>query len=159
MSSYWAAYHGQGLVLTQNEFNRFLENYRSKTVCEKSLSMIRDFEDWEVDLEEIDFRSPSGELFNLFCVPDDHADGFYFVPYRIQGKPNERWENNKNIPRNNVYVLGSDKEIAGMHCFEEKAYDSYESFVDEFKRKMAHYLPDDFDWDAHVGIYSYACLA
>ena len=159
MSSYWAAYHGQGLVLTRNEFDRFLENYKSEGICEKSLSEIREFEEGDIDLEEVDFLSLSGEVFNLFCASDNHTDGFYFVPYRIQGKPNERWKNNEDIPMNVVYVLASDREIAGMRCFEEKAYDSYESFADEFKRKMAHYLPDDFDWDAHIGIYSYACYA
>lgn len=46
-----------------------------------------------------------------------------------------------------------------MHCFEKKAYESYEEFVAEFKRKMENYLPKDFNWDAHIGKYNYACYA
>ena len=32
-------------------------------------------------------------------------------------------------------------------------------FVSEFKNKLEAFLPEDFDWDAHIGIYSYACYA
>ena len=95
----------------------------------------------------------------IFCADDGSTEGFRLVPYRVNGKPNNKWEKNENIPDNNVYVVDADKNINGMDCFEKKAYESYEEFVSEFKDKMNGCLPEDFDWDAHIGIYSYACFA
>lgn len=161
MSSYWAAYHGQGLVLSESEFSVFLENYKTKNKQDKKLiAKIRDFEKYgDEDISEIEFKAPGGNTFSLFCADDNCTEGFRLIPYHVNGKPNEDWDSNEDLPSNNVYVLNADKAIDGMECFDKKAYESYEEFVNEFKGKLEPFLPSDFDWDAHIGIYSYACYA
>ena len=50
----------------------------------------------------------------------------------------------------------NDRDLDGPMSFVRKPYDSYEDFVDEFRRKMGQYLPEDFDWDAHIGRFNYS---
>ena len=57
------------------------------------------------------------------------------------------------------YMAFSDKSFDGPEVFSKKPYDSYEAFVEEFKRKFEKYLPSDFDWDAHLGRFNYAAYA
>ena len=160
MSSYWAAYHGQGLALSKSEFLTFIENYKAYYKHDKKLlSKLKDLDDDEIDISEINFVTPAGKIFSMFCADDGFAEGFRLIPYRVACKPNKDWDANENMPSNNVYVLDSDKAIDGMECFDKKAYESYEEFINEFKEKLEPFLPQDFDWDAHIGIYSYACYA
>ncbi|MBQ6857620.1 MAG: hypothetical protein IJO13_11025 [Lachnospiraceae bacterium] len=59
----------------------------------------------------------------------------------------------------NLYVVFSDKDMMSVESFEKKRYDSYEELVQEFKDKLQNYLPDDFEWDIHIGNFSYAAYA
>lgn len=158
--SYWAGYSGQGLCLNEDEFYTFLEKYKEKVPkTDSSIPKIEDFEDGEEDVQEIDFLSSKGEdRFSFFCADDGCCEGFRLFNYRINGKKNEKYES-ADTPDNNVYVLTCDNALDGMDCFEKMPYESYEAFVQEFIDKMGAYMPDDFDWDAHIGIYSYACYA
>lgn len=157
--SYWAAYHGQGLVLTTQEFNGFLERYKKAVKKKKYLEQVSEMEEGNIDISDVDFITPDGRKFEVINVDDSCTEGFRLVPYRVNGKPNRKWNPNEDIPMTNVYVICSDKAIEGMDCFKKKAYKSYEEFVDEFRGKAAAYLPKDFDWDSHIGIFSYACYA
>lgn len=158
--SYWAGYSGQGLCLDEKEFYAFLEKYKEKVPkTDSSIPQIRDFEDGEEDVQGIKFLSGNkNERFGFFCTNDDCCEGFRLFNYRINGKKNERYQS-ADMPDNNVYVLPCDHSLDGMSCFEKMPYKDYEAFVQEFIDKMEAYLPDDFDWDAHIGIYSYACYA
>lgn len=158
MSMYWAAYHGQGLALSAQEFNIFLTNYKKKCRDKELLEAIAEAEDGDMDISEVKFVDPSDETFGIFCV-DDSCEGFRLTPYRIGGRPNEDWDDNEAFGTNGVYVLEADRAIDGMHCFEEKAYSSYSEFAGEFMSKIGNCMPEDFDWDSHIGIYSYACFA
>lgn len=159
MGMHWEGYHGEGLVLTEEEFGKFLMDYKRRCEDKDSVRQVEKMEDGDIGVNEVVFISPSGMKFKMFCADDSCVEGFRLTPYRIRGKANDNWITNDTIPSYNVYVISSDKVIEGMHCFEEKAYESYEAFVDEFKDKLETYLPEDFDWDAHIGIYRYACLA
>lgn len=157
MSSYWAAYHGQGLALTAQEFHDFLKNYKGKCKDEKTLEQIRYVMDGEEDISEVDFIASDGSKFNIVCADDNFTNGFRLTPYVINGEPNKEWDMNEDFPRSDVYIISANKAIDGMDCFVERAYKSYEEFVGEFKNKLAQCLPEDFDWDSHIGIFSYAC--
>lgn len=159
--SYWAGYSGQGLCLTQDEYETFLNDYTNVQTAAGNHEALCEMEKLNDDgsLEDIWFASPSGEKFSLFCADDGCTEGFRLVPYRIDGNPNKKWDECPQTLSDNMYVLLCDRPIDGMECFEKKAYASYEEFVGEFKRKMESYLPKDFDWDAHIGIYTYACYA
>ncbi len=57
------------------------------------------------------------------------------------------------------YMFYSDYTLDSVEVFEKRPYHSYQEFRQEFQDKMAAYLPDDFDWDAHIGTFSYAHYA
>lgn len=102
--------------------------------------------------------------------PDD-CDGMSFQPYYTNGKANIYCpdENGLNINPDYVdfivlrnetsYMFYSDRLLDSVEAFERRPYGSYEEFKREFKDKMGKYLPDDFDWDAHIGRFNYACYA
>lgn len=164
MSFYWTGYHGAGLVLDEEEFSEFLQAYCSATDKENmSLEQLRAYEEGYVDLREVKFNGSNGE--GRFCAlhaDDDCCQGFKFYPFkRPNGTMNTEWEESEKLSgiEPNLFVFDSDKGIDSMNCFVTKSYDSYEDFVNEFRGKMARYLPMDFDWDAHLGFYEYACYA
>lgn len=159
--SYWTGYNGQGLCLTEDEYEAFLDAYVKVQKATNNHEALREVEklDEDEDLSNIWFVSPSGKKFSLFCADDGCTEGFRLIPYRMNGRPNKKWDTCPQTLSDNMYVLDCDRPIEGIDCFEEKAYKSYEEFVDEFKRKMESYLPKDFDWDAHIGMYNYACYA
>ena len=160
MGQYWAAYHGQGLVLKPDEFNLFLKNYESKHRDDTELmEQIADYYEGDISVDDLCFLSASGGKFVVFCAEDGTAEGFRLIPYRINGEPNTEWKVSEDMPTNNVYVVTADEPIDGMRCFEKRTYASYGAFVDEFKDKMDGCLPEGFDWGSHVGIYSYAAFA
>lgn len=159
MSMYWTGYHGQGLVLSTDEFDAFLDVYVEK-VKEDAMA-VEQLEDWKagcIDIAEVEFLNSSGGdmPFDIIFVGDD-CEGFHFTPFRIGQKPNMEWEAVEIGEK--AYIIDSDRDIDNMESFEKKAYESYEDFVQEFKDKCAGYLPDDFDWDAHLGMFDYARFA
>lgn len=159
--SYWAGYNGHGLCLTEDEYEEFLNNYVNvQTAAEnhEALCEMEKLNEGEC-LDDVWFVSTSGEKFSLFCADDGSMEGFRLIPYRKDGKPNEEWDTCPQTLTDNIYVLECERPIDGMQCFEKKAYESYEEFVAEFRRKMEAYLPEDFDWDSHIGMYNYACYA
>lgn len=158
--SYWAAYSGQGLVLNLKEFNDFLEIYASAANNgDRGAEELGEYYDGEKTIDEVHFTKPgTNDTFMFFEVDDGSCEGFRLFNYRINGKKNDKWKQ-ADIPMNNVYVLTSERNLDGMDCFDGPVYTSYEAFVQEFKDKLAAYLPEGFDWDAHIGYYSYACFA
>lgn len=159
MGSYWAGYSGQGLCLSGKEFEKFLEKYKTKCPDKAALAQIEEFEEGSITLSEVDFIAPNGEKFNMFCADADSTEGFRLIPYHMDGKTNTDEKINSAIPFNDVYVLPADKAIDSTGCFAKRAYESYMAFRSEFKRKMQKYLPYDFDWDPHIGRFTYACYA
>ena len=112
----------------------------------KSLKEIKEYENSCGDISEITFRNDKNEKFSFFMADD--------------GKPNTGYRPNLDIPDANIFVLNADHQLDGMKAFNpKKVYPSYKAFRTEFERKLGEYMPDGFDWDAHIGIYSYACYA
>lgn len=189
MSSYWAGYNGTGLILKQNEFDAFLEKYKEKnpTQADCVAEAIEDYPIDEVrfimsthageelpGLQEVDYQDCADKVFDLTELCNDDIDGFTFWPFfRKDGrmnvaeeKPDGDWEDaemyhpmweGEGIDR--CYVIFSMKDFTSPRVFERPAYSSYEEFVQEFKDQVEAYLPEDFDWNAHLGVISYACYA
>ena len=119
---------------------------------------------------EIAMDPESEKRFGIVRIPDDDIyDGMRFMPYRVNGKFNVPYitageEKSKNpefvdwidLRSETSYMVFSDRDLDGPMSFVRKPYDSYEDFVDEFRRKMGQYLPKDFDWDAHIGRFNYS---
>ena len=158
--SYWAAYSGQGLILDSQEFNDFLKMYEKVAgKDDPAVKQLEEYVEGNIGVEEINFTKPgTKETFEFHTADDGCCEGFRLWPYRIDGKRNDSYEQ-ADVPGNNIYILDADHQLDGMNCFDERPYESYDAFVQEFKDKMAAYLWDSFDWDAHIGIYSYACFA
>ena len=119
---------------------------------------------------EIAMDPESEKRFGIVRIPDDDIyDGMRFMPYRVNGKFNVPYvivgeEKSKNpefvdwidLRSETSYMVFCDRDLDGPMSFVKKPYDSYEDFVNEFRRKMGQYLPEDFDWDEHIGRFNYS---
>lgn len=119
---------------------------------------------------EIAMDPESEKRFGIVRIPaDDIYDGMRFMPYRASGKFNVPYitagkEKSRNpefvdwidLRAETSYMVFCDRDLDGPMSFVRKPYDSYEDFVDEFRRKMGQYLPKDFNWDEHIGRFNYS---
>lgn len=119
---------------------------------------------------EIAMDPESEKRFGIVKIQnDDIYDGMRFMPYCVNGKFNVPYitageEKSKNpefvdwidLRSETSYMVFCDRDLDGPMSFVRRPYDSYEDFVDEFRRKMRQYLPEDFDWDAHIGRFNYS---
>lgn len=185
MSSWWAGYYGSGLKLNEKEFLAFQEKYLEVNELTK-LDIIHEVatscEDLDYDeetMEEDVFREygyvwseDKKKRFYIVEINDDSCDGMHLSPYYSNGHPNVEFYNNEDgvlelnpdykdlwFLGENSYVAFSERSLDDYRAFDEKPYGSYEEFVQEFKDKFGRYLPEDFDWDAHIGRISYAAYA
>lgn len=167
MSQYWAGYQSDALVLKEREYHDFLKKYAS---IHPETENLQKYMDDELDITEVSFLKSCGSgEFEVVEVHTDYCDGMYFTPFRREdGSVNKSIiENGEYVQvvssfdmrEDNCYIIEADHQLDSVRAFEQRPYDSYEQFVQEFTDKMESYLPDDFDWDAHLGIFSYAQYA
>lgn len=71
---------------------------------------------------------------------DESADTM-FIP--VDGKPEEYIENH------NLFVFSADRQPDPFAAQYTK-----ESVVEEFRKKLGRYLPDGFDYMAHIGFFT-----
>lgn len=174
MSSYWAGYYGTALVLNENEFEDFLNKYTEirhpETFTRPYIDQL--FEDCPIgEYDFIKSRVPEtpaalADCFNITPVLHEETDGPWFAPFI---RPNGDWnlidgikytDIETDITRGeNRYVIFSDCNLDSPRNWVKPAYPTYDSLVQEFKDKLQKYLPDDFDWNAHIGRFSYAAYA
>lgn len=178
MSQFWTGYYGTGLMLSQNEFIEMLKKYvkenirRGNRVCdlEEINAYVYDGEA-EFYVNEYDFiRSDGSGSFYVSEYTSDTYEGFFFSPFFVNGKANVTYKDENGdwqesidefieIEYDPVYLIFSDKDFISPMVFTEKPYDSYKDFKDEFRCKIGTYLPEDFDWDSHLGSFRCACFA
>lgn len=104
-----------------------------------------------------------------FCgLSEDNVEGVMMWPFRRPDgrknvnveQPDGTWEYAESHSKDSdCCILWSENEFCGPEVFDKPAYRSYEEFVQEFKDNLEAYLPEDFDWDAHLGFISYAAYA
>lgn len=171
MSQYWAGCHGIAMVLNQKEFDNFLTTY-----CEKQ-NMNKEEMDEQIDydgLSEIRFiaSNPSAAKFDITEINVDRCDGMILYPMMLSDHTINKtiYDQNgkieqpimfKELRSENCYAIFADKDITSGTIFlgPKYRYDTYEELLTEFKNKMERYLPDDFDWNGHIGDFSYAAYA
>lgn len=192
MSSYWAGYCGSGLILKPDEFDAFIEKYKTVNNDEITQDIISyGVDGGDIDIREIGFLSgkhinnipkdsrtvdnsmgmdpimKERKHFHICHIDSDNCEGAFFIPFVVNGRLNlqeNRTEGDHDdksvVLGNDFYIVWSDKDLDGPSYFKtERAYGSYNEFRQEFKDKLEAYLPEDFDWDAHIGTCSYACYA
>lgn len=121
---------------------------------------------------KLDKISKNPEHFFIVAITTEDCDGMRFIPYYRNGKANrfcilsEYGEKSLNpnymeedIRGEDSYVAFSDHSFDDVNAFSRMPYSSYEEFVQEFKDKFEKYLPEDFDWEKHLGRFNYACYA
>lgn len=164
MSSYWAAYYGVALVLNEQEYidmsNRFGEI--SPDYLENG--------DLLEEGDDIIFKNSARKTVKITQILADNCDGMCLIPFvQEDGDPNIFVAGGENEPPlrtveaidmrgDNCYVLFADKDMLGPGVFLD-TYHSYEELKKEFQEKLQEFLPENFDWDRHIGSFSYACYA
>lgn len=172
MSSWWSGCYGSGLVLNQKEFDGFLVKYKEWNHMEGDTDLFNEEPVCEFDfvrsiyagMNFSDSEKKGEDCFWIADVLQDECDGMYFSPYMNQGKKNLYMIDGACNPEyisydmrsEDLYVIWSDKELDSVQAFDEKPYASYEAFRNEFMEKLQRYLPEDFDWDSHLGKLRYA---
>lgn len=182
MSSHWSATSGTGLVLSLPEFTAMIEKYNALNPGEagNAAAAIEDGNIPELRLVASKDAGTAPEGFqsdesgaakamavHVDEVSDDFAEGGAIWPfYRPDGTMNARDGSGRDViftdPADGegvFYVSWSDRSMCDALAFGQKPYASYEQFKQEFKDKFGKYLPEDFDWDAHLGVVAYAVYA
>lgn len=88
-----------------------------------------------------------------------------FIPFFVNGKlnvfiqGNRKWPGKKNVSRDytseNCYVCFADRNMFGTDLF-AKPYHSYAELLIENQEKFGEFFPDTFDWDSHIGNFSFS---
>ena len=88
-----------------------------------------------------------------------------FKPFFVNGKlnvfiqGNRKWPGKKNVSRDytseNCYVCFADRNMFGTDLF-AKPYHSYAELLIENQEKFGEFFPDTFDWDSHIGNFSFS---
>ena len=85
--------------------------------------------------------------------PDEYSSGIF---YPIDTSANEKFNNYKKSYVN----VADDSEILytrfstlPIDLLKTKHYTSNDDIINEFKDEIGAYLPDDFDWEKHVGVF------
>lgn len=165
------------LEVTGQSKKEIVEKAWDDSELDDDLNIESEFNDM-VESDEISFLRSSDlhvtdqekYYFLVVCVSPDNCDRMRFQPYYANGKINvynyeKEWNENTDyvapalIRDERSYLFYSDHTLDSPEVFVRRPYHSYEEFKQEFQNKMAAYLPDDFDWDAHIGRFDYACYA
>lgn len=90
---------------------------------------------------------------------DEYSGGVF---YPIDTSANEEFKGQR-IP---YFDVDDDSEIMytrfstlSIDLLKDKHYTSTDDIINEFKDAIGAYLPDDFDWEKHVGVFSCAVYA
>lgn len=146
MSMFWQGYMGDALVLSEEEFDSFLDEY-SKAYQIDRIELGETLEDDTID--NYLFRSDAGK-FSFVSVTGDSCEGMELIS--LTKKEESRYCGNS-------IVLFARRDRLSADAFENPPYHSYRELTDEFKGFLRQYLPEDFDWDEHIGVFRYACYA
>lgn len=170
--SYWTGYAGTAIVLTSLEFRGMMDKYKA---CHPEHAA--ELEDEHESLYECDredllwslYPDDPGKRFHPVLVSDDTGcDGATFVPYYVNGKKNLNefgpdgklvHEQEYIVYNEPVWAFFSERSLNSVNAFDAMPYHSYGELTSEFKCKLMRYLPNDFDWDGRIGMFSYACYA
>lgn len=100
---------------------------------------------------DTDFRNIESD--HLFGIEefDEQFDNVHFVSFMTKISA---YYDTGDEP---LYTLEAETNIKETGAFDEDSVSEYAALVDEFKQKLEHYLPDDFNWDTHIGVLTYSC--
>lgn len=163
MSSYYAPCQTIALVLSEKEYCNLLESYIEKTTDEtKEIAENLLNDTYEGDISE--YKLNKHNPFTITPVITDECDGMTFTPLYVKNTPNAGpnfhtptvWENRRT---HNWYLISVEKQITPIHFLFKQTYTTPKEIYDELQNKTKDYLPNDFDWDKHIGLFEYCQYA
>ena len=182
MSQYYAPTYGTALVLSEKEYFSFLKQYKKicKPIMDKEdendlgLAIMEEdcsleecfFAKSEVIKEKIkenlpfpktELNSPNLLFFNIQHVSTDESDGMGLYPMKKYKKDDSK--EFKNLRSEDCYAIWSDKSTSLNSVLNNQTYKSKDEIINEYKTKLQAYLPDDFDWEEHIGSFSFCTFA
>lgn len=182
MSSYWLACSGIALLLSKEETDNFFLNYLRKTYNPNAtnddvktlydaiddyseneiyfLSYIRHKETMKVltnlestfgtQLETLQ-KLPKNSIFTISQYESDsNVAAFYPLDENIQR------ETNYITVYDDCYAIWCNKSVLPHKILSGESYHAIDEIILEFKDKLLKYMPDDFNWKAHIGFFEYA---
>ena len=181
MSGYWSAASGTALILHKEEVSDFftrylLETYRKNGVTDEDLdfinstisdygsdfhflrstyrqSLLEDFRSLESCVDERTAAEHTKELFDCVEYCEEECSGGVLYPFK---KP----ASGKFVDvEDGSCIIYTDKSTRPQDLLGNDGYKSTEEIVKEFKEKLAAYVPDNFDWESHIGFFQCAVFA
>lgn len=140
MSSYWAGYCKLGLLIPKDEVSGFIMAYNNAHP-EEEIECI-----YDIDNETI---NGCPNKFTCLYISEE-MDGLTILPLNGGGWFREETES---------LLVYADKCSAACRILKDGFYSSKDELVDEFKKKVGDYLPEDFDFEHYIGDVSYALFA
>lgn len=170
MSSYWAGYSGIGMILNESEMIQFLHQYNTyhnTNLCiddipfDEPLKAYQTVPNKQAATINPEDAEKHASIFSITHLSHEDCEGITFVPYR---KPNGAI----NVPikhaefqlmLHDTYIIFSTYRPSGPLSIEFTPYQGYQDIRTEFQNKCQAYVPNDFDWNAHIGEIWYAAYA
>ena len=116
-------------------------------------SLLEDFHSLESCVNERTAAEHKAELFNCVEYCEEECSGGVLYPFK---KP----ASGKFVDvEDGSYIIYTDKSTRPQDLLGNDGYKSTEEIIKEFKEKLAAYVPDDFDWEAHIGFFQCASFA
>ena len=182
MSMSWSAISGVALVLDPNEAEEFykkylFETYQKDGVTDDDINHIEDvisengcdffyflrsadrtklmnvFPTIESCGDEKVAKKYTANLFTIMEYSYDECSGGMYYPFE---QPEEG--SCFNVDDGSIIIF-TDKSTKPQDILQGKSYSSTSEIIDEFKSKLAAYLPVDFDWEKSIGFFQCAAYA
>ena len=143
MSEYWSPTSGTALVFPKEEVRDFFTRYLLDTYRKDGVT--------DRDIDFID------------CTISEYgSDSFYFLRSAYRQSLLEDFHSLESCV-NERAAAEHKKELFNstrpQDLLGDDGYKSTEEIIKEFKEKLAAYVPDDFDWESHIGFFQCASFA
>lgn len=189
MSSYWGACTGLALMLTEKEVNDFYKRYLSKTYypddAENHIEDLENLLGGEYSCQEVAFMKPAyvkelmsaglssledccdidtqldvaDKIFHMDLYdPADSSSGGLFFPIEKDKRCGDD-DCFTLASTENKYLFYSSRSIMPWNILSGESYTSVDDIINEYRDKLAAYLPDSFNWKTHIGFIQYAVYA
>jgi len=130
-------------------------------------SLLEDFHSMESCVDERTATEHQKELFNCVEYCEEECSGGVLYPFKkpARGKFVDVEDGSCIIYTDFVdvedgsYIIYTDKSTRPQDLLGADGYNSIEEIVKEFKEKLAAYVPDNFDWESHIGFFQCATFA